>query len=286
MSIVITDFLQNYDKVSKKGTCKACGKLVLWMKARLASHKRASCPDATAAEKEIFRIEIPTSSSTGNDTSRDSEGPGEVETVIEKRDLTPERKAELDVALGKLFYRTGISFRVADSAVFRDFVALLDPEYSEVMPHARTISGALLNKQYDDSFSMIKDVINNCNDLSLITDGWTNTRGDHIVNFLVKAPGMESLFYKSKCTSGVSQTSEQVAADMFEVLEELGPEKFVSVVTDNTNVNRAAWNLIEDKYPRISAYGCAAHCVNLLVKDILEPYENGKTFNGSCCIIF
>jgi electron transfer flavoprotein alpha subunit len=40
---------------------------------------------------------------------------------------------------------------------------------------------------------------------------------------------------------------------------------------------RAAWDLIEQRHLTISAYGCAAHGVNLVIKDIVSLPENSKT---------
>jgi hypothetical protein len=49
----------------------------------------------------------------------------------------------------------------------------------------------------------------------------------------------------------------------------LGKDRVTAVVTDNASCMRTAWALIEKHYPHIFANGCAAHVLNLLVKDIL-----------------
>lgn len=43
------------------------------------------------------------------------------------------------------------------------------------------------------------------------------------------------------------------------------------MVTDNTKSNQAAWRLLEDTFPDKFFYGCVAHALNLLVKDIFHP---------------
>ncbi|KAG5685057.1 hypothetical protein PVAND_014259 [Polypedilum vanderplanki] len=48
---------------------------------------------------------------------------------------------------------------------------------------------------------------------------------------------------------------------------------------------KAVWKLIEAKYPNISAYGCAAHAVNLLIKDIVNTTESSKTIKNAEKII-
>jgi Protein of unknown function (DUF 659) len=66
---------------------------------------------------------------------------------------------------------------------------------------------------------------------------------------------------------------------------EIGSEKFSAVVTDNPNVMKAVWKIIEERYPTIAAYGCAAHGVNLLIKDIAHLPEHANTIKESTKII-
>ena len=44
-NIVISEYLENFDKLNGKGKCKSCSKYVTWSRERLAAHKRASCTD-------------------------------------------------------------------------------------------------------------------------------------------------------------------------------------------------------------------------------------------------
>jgi hypothetical protein len=53
-------------------------------------------------------------------------------------------------------------------------------------------------------------------------------------------------------------------------MEIINIEKFSAVITDTANVMKAAWRIIEEKYPNIACFGCTSHILNLLVKDILK----------------
>ncbi len=48
------------------------------------------------------------------------------------------------------------------------------------------------------------------------------------------------------------------------------------VVTDNTSANKKAWEILEKEFPDRFFYGCAAHGLNLLVKDIFYPKKSVK----------
>ena len=54
---------------------------------------------------------------------------------------------------------------------------------------------------------------------------------------------------------GISQTSERIAEDIVEVIEEIGNDKVVALVSDNASNMLGAWLIIEDKYPHIFANG-------------------------------
>lgn len=213
--IKIVDYLENYVKATKKGKCRACGKDVQWSSSKLCGHKRSNCSGATDAEKQLFRGN-PQFSSRSDLNSLDDSGDTSL-TVDLNVPISDEKKATIDSKVTKLFCRTGMSFRIADSEAFRDLVKELNPAYAEQMPKSRTFSGVLLDEEYNKSYKKLTELLNESNELTLISDGWTNTRGDHIVNFLVKTPTHAPIFLKSIDTSGIIQNGENVAKEILEV---------------------------------------------------------------------
>jgi hypothetical protein len=104
-------------------------------------------------------------------------------------------------------------------------------------------------------------------------------------NFVVKAPSHSLIFYKSINTSGTPPTGAAVSSAIEEVIVEIGARKFDSIITDNANVMQAAWKILEDKFFWIQAYGCAAHAMNLVIKDFLAIQEYSKTNSEASKII-
>jgi Protein of unknown function (DUF 659) len=164
-------------------------------------------------------------------------------------------------------------------------VNTLNPAYANSIPSSKALSGPLLDQKYNYCARHLEQILEASTNLTLVTDGWTNVRGEHITNFCIKAPSQKPFFYDSIVTSGTIQNAQGVAESVAVVLERLGPEKFISVITDNAPVMKAAWKIIMRKYSHISAYGCAAHCMNLLVKDILEDPDHIKIIKDSERII-
>ena len=102
---------------------------------------------------------------------------------------------------------------------------------------------------------------------------------------VIKRPIRSLFFYTSINTSGIIQNSSAVAAAILQVIEKIGLQKFTSFISDNAPVMKSAWRIIEEKYPHISASGCGAHRVNLLVKDIVSTTEATKTVKDAEKII-
>lgn len=272
----INEFLENYSKVTDRGRCKICSKQVTWNRKRVASHKRTNCTNVSAEERSFFtKRKFHDISSNENSSSDSLTQPATIQASSE----------EINAAVGNFFYRSGISFRIADSPAWKHMIKSLNPSYSLRVPSAKSLSGTLLDKQYEESRVKIAEILSEAESLTLTSDGWTNVRGEHIVNFIIKAPGRSPFFYKSIETSGIPQDREAIANAICDVIVEIGVKKICSVITDNAPVMQAAWKIIENRYPTITAYGCAAHGMNLVIKDIVSIPEHSKTIRNTSKII-
>ena len=55
-----------------------------------------------------------------------------------------------------------------------------------------------------------------------------------------------------------------------DVIEKIGPTKVLAVVTGNASAIIKIRGIINEKFPHISVYSCAAHNLNSLISDILK----------------
>lgn len=76
--------------------------------------------------------------------------------------------------LASFFYRTGISFRLADSESFRASVSQISPSYAKDMPSSQMLSGNLLDKSHKTEAEKLNILLGSSSNLTLISDGWTN----------------------------------------------------------------------------------------------------------------
>ncbi|CAD6247176.1 unnamed protein product [Miscanthus lutarioriparius] len=75
-------------------------------------------------------------------------------------------------------------------------------------------------------------------------------------------------FINSKEMSHVSHISEVIFDLVDKVIEEIGPDNVVQVVTGNASNNMGAKRLLEEKRPHIFWTSCAAHTINLMLQGI------------------
>ncbi|XP_051118113.1 uncharacterized protein LOC127242576 [Andrographis paniculata] len=105
-----------------------------------------------------------------------------------------------------------------------------------------------------------------------MSDGWTDKRGRHLINFLVNSP--EGTFFLESIDASAESHDARILADLLEKkVEEIGKEYVVQIVTDNGANYKAAGRLLEQRIPGLFWTPCAAHCIDLMLEDIGKMNE-------------
>ncbi|KAM0036374.1 putative transcription factor/ chromatin remodeling BED-type(Zn) family [Helianthus debilis subsp. tardiflorus] len=104
---------------------------------------------------------------------------------------------------------------------------------------------------------------------TIMSDGWRDVRQRALINFLVYCPTGIS-FIKSVDASDIESNAEGLCNLFSEIVEIVGSKNIVHLVTDNAANYKAAGRLLCDRYPMISWSPCAAHYINLILKDVSE----------------
>ncbi|XP_054797752.1 uncharacterized protein LOC129302885 [Prosopis cineraria] len=124
------------------------------------------------------------------------------------------------------------------------------------------------------------------NGCTLMADGWTNVRQRTLTNFLVHST-KGIVFVKSVDASELVKEAKTLFHLFSEVIEWIGPKNIIHVVTDNTANYVACSRLIHEKYRHIYWSSCAAHCLNLILKDIASlPHVSDLASKASKITIF
>ncbi|KAG9450408.1 hypothetical protein H6P81_010373 [Aristolochia fimbriata] len=75
-----------------------------------------------------------------------------------------------------------------------------------------------------------------------------------------------TVFLKSVDASGVMKDSQY----LFKLMDEVGPQYIVHIVTNNASNYKSIGKMIQAKYKSIYRSPCVAHCMDLVIKDICK----------------
>ncbi|KAL5544677.1 hypothetical protein UlMin_008461 [Ulmus minor] len=102
---------------------------------------------------------------------------------------------------------------------------------------------------------------------TLMSNGWSDGKRRSITNFLINSP-RGTVFLKSVDTSGIIKNADNLFLLLDSVIEEIGEENVVQVVTDSASVYVKAGEMLMAKRNKLFWSPCAAHCLNLILCDI------------------
>uniref|UniRef100_A0A8R7UN13 DUF659 domain-containing protein n=1 Tax=Triticum urartu TaxID=4572 RepID=A0A8R7UN13_TRIUA len=110
-----------------------------------------------------------------------------------------------------------------------------------------------------------------------MSDGWTDRRGRHLINFLVNSPE-GTYFIESIDASRVTHSADLIADLLEQKIEEIGKENVIQDVTDNGANYKRAGGILMERHRTLYWSPCAAHCLDLMLEDI------GKLKSFKSCI--
>ncbi|KAF1868263.1 hypothetical protein Lal_00018783 [Lupinus albus] len=85
---------------------------------------------------------------------------------------------------------------------------------------------------------------------TIMTDGWTDKRRKAILNFLVQSP-KGTIFLRSIDASHIAKTDGRIFKMIDEVVEEIGEDNVVQVVTDIASNYKAAGEMLMEKRKKL-----------------------------------
>lgn len=179
---------------------------------------------------------------------------------------------EMELAFAKMIYATGIPFRIVDDPSVKNFFSLLNPNFK--LPTRQKLANKLLDITYESCRENVIQHVQNEPAISIVTDGWSNTNNQHIVNYMIASPNMKPVFWSSKNTSGYSNNGRYISDCINNTIRdiEIATKKngiVCSIVTDNASSMKKAWEYVEEENVGVICNGCAAHGFNLLMGDVL-----------------
>ncbi|XP_042375861.1 uncharacterized protein LOC121969699 [Zingiber officinale] len=183
---------------------------------------------------------------------------------------TREKKKSIGQSIAKFFHFNRIPPNVANNTYYRSMISNIQKSGPGIQPPtAYEIAGPYLDEQVEE----IKTWILSCKKqwslygVTLMCDGWTGPTRMSIINFLLYC-NRKVIFHKSVNATADYHDASYIYHLMDNVVQEIGAEHIVQVITDNGANFKRAGELLEQKYQTLFWTPCAAHCVDLMMADI------------------
>ncbi|KAK8916390.1 hypothetical protein KSP39_PZI022795 [Platanthera zijinensis] len=175
-----------------------------------------------------------------------------------------------DMAVARWFYDSCIPMNALNSIYAQkaiDTIAAIGPGYKFPTYYMMIVN--LLRDCKEECKLLVEAHRNSWKEsgCTIMSDGWTDIRSRTLINFLVYCPRGLS-FLKSVDASDITKDANTLCALFSEVVEWVGVTNIVQIVTNNAANYKEAGALLHEKYVNIYWSPCAAHCLNLILKEI------------------
>ena len=180
-------------------------------------------------------------------------------------------KEKLMNAFGRFVVHNRLPFAVAESPWTRPLLRVASKVRSSIPPPtAYELAEVWLPREYQ----LMKEYIASFagiwkeRGVSILCDAWTGPTKMSIINFLVYS-NRGTIFHKSVNAFDVEKKDGNYYFQlMSKVVEEVGVEKVVQIVTDNDAAIKSAGKMLMNKYHHLYWTSCSAHCIDLILEDI------------------
>lgn len=196
------------------------------------------------------------------------------------------RKSRKEVVsvICKFFYHAGVPAHAANSPYFQKMLELVG-QYGQdfVPPSTRIISGRYLQEEMSIIKTHLSDykaswAVTGC---SILADSWQDMQDRIVINIIASCPrGM--YFICSVDATDCVEDATYLYKLLDKVVDEIGEENVVQVVTQNTPSYQAAGKMLEEKRRNLFWTPCAAYCINQMLEDfskikwVAECLEKGQ----------
>uniref|UniRef100_A0A1J3F2C9 BED-type domain-containing protein n=1 Tax=Noccaea caerulescens TaxID=107243 RepID=A0A1J3F2C9_NOCCA len=179
-------------------------------------------------------------------------------------------RKEVTSSISKFFHHVGVPSEAVSSLYFQKMVELIGL-YGEgfVVPSSQLFSGRLLQDEISTIRGYLREYrsswsVTGC---SIMADTWTNAEGKTMISFLVSCP-RGVYFHSSIDATDVTEDALSLFKYLDKLVEDIGEENVVQVVTQNTHICRSAGKLVEEKRKNLYWTPCAMHSTELVLEDI------------------
>lgn len=192
--------------------------------------------------------------------------------ALVKRGANRRSRKEVMSAICKFFCYAGIPFQSANSVYFHKMLETVGQYGSGLVgPSCQLISGRLLQDEVATIKTYLVELkaswaITGC---SILVDSRKDSDGRTSINFLVSCP-RGVYFVSSVNATEVADDPSNLFRVLDAVVDEIGEENVVQVITENTPNYKAAGKMLEEKRRNLFWTPCATYCIDHMLEDFLK----------------
>jgi hypothetical protein len=213
---------------------------------------------------------VPSSSNTDESNKRTKRGPI---SAIERAWRMDDRN-HLDALISRAIYSGGIAFNFLRNPYLREAFSFACSHNMQgyTIPGYNRVREGLLKQERRHIERLLESTKSTWAEkgVSICTDGWSDPQRRPILNFVAvcdKSP----MFLRADNCEGEIKDKEYIAAKLRGIIEEVGRDNVVQIITDNAANCKGAGLIIEAEYKNIFWTPCVVHTINLALKNICEP---------------
>ncbi|XP_028100177.1 uncharacterized protein LOC114299600 [Camellia sinensis] len=177
--------------------------------------------------------------------------------------------------MDKFVVNNAIPFNCVNNPIFPLMVKKIG-DYGKglVPPSYHEIRVTFLKKEVQETLQLLDEFKEQWKKTgcTIMSDGWSDRKRRSICNFLVNSPN-GTIFLSLLDTSDISKTGENVFEMLGEIVEKVGMEHVVQVVTDNASNYKLTGEMLMDKRKSLFWTPCAAHCKDLMLEDFEKQIQ-------------
>ncbi|XP_066327000.1 uncharacterized protein [Miscanthus floridulus] len=215
-------------------------------------------------------VALPVGPSSGNYNKKNKRGPA---SILEKSWALQDRK-HLDALIVRAMYSGGVSFNFLRNPYFREAFAFACSRNLQgyTIPGYNRARESLPKQERRHIEHLLESTKSTWPEkgVTICSDGWSDPQRRPIINFIAvseKAP----MFLRADNCEGEYKSKEYIAEKLRAIIDEVGRQNVVQIITDNAAKCKGAGLLIEAEYDHIFWTPCVVHTLNLAMKNICEP---------------
>uniref|UniRef100_A0A803NF28 BED-type domain-containing protein n=1 Tax=Chenopodium quinoa TaxID=63459 RepID=A0A803NF28_CHEQI len=178
---------------------------------------------------------------------------------------------QLDSEIARMFYTRGLPFNLARNPYYvSSYTIAANSNLSGYKPpRYNKLRTTLLCKEKENVDRLLQPIKATwkTKGVSIVSDGWSDPQRRPLINIMI-ASETGPMFMKAIDCSGEIKDKDFIATLLSEVIDEIGDQNVVQIITDNASNCKAAGELVEGRYPHIYWTPCVVHTLNLAMKSI------------------